>query len=617
MNAMPPPDGLSVADAVMAVDGLRVGFPQPEGGTLVAVRDVSFTIAPGEFVGLMGEPGCGKSTVAIAMMGLVKAPGRIEAGTVRFDGQDLLAMSEPERARLRGRQIGLIVQNPRNSLHPLINVGTQIANVYRAHNDCSRRAAWARAIEMLEMVGMNDPARRARAFPHELSTGMTQRVLIAMALSSTPRLLIADEPTSGLDVTIQTGFLDQMWQAARATGSAVLLVTQNLGIVANYCDRVLIMRDGVIVERAPVRQFFEAPQHAYSRRVLALQREEAGAGRAARSDEIAAAAPLIEVQSLTKHFVSRNRDVVHAADDVSFTLRPGECMGLVGESGSGKTTTGRCLLRLEDPTAGVLRYRGIDLSELSEAQFRPYRANLQIVFQDPLDSMNPRWTVREVIGEMLSLHTDLRPAAREQRVDELLTLVGLSHGLRDLPPAQLSSGRQQRVAIARAIATQPDFIVLDEPTSALTPETMAEIITLLMDLSRRLGLAYLFISHDLTTVKYICHRIAVMYLGQIVEIGSKEQVFGAPAHPYTRALIGAHLFPDLATRRVDNPPAPMLAGEIPSPIHLPEGCYLAGRCPQKTERCTRERQELTTLPDGREVRCWRAAAGELEGSVLP
>jgi oligopeptide/dipeptide ABC transporter ATP-binding protein len=617
VNAVAPPDRLSrSAEEVIAVDGLRVSFPRPDGGTLVAVRDVSLSIAQGEFVGLMGEPGCGKSTLAIAIMGLVRAPGRIDSGTVRFDGRDLLAMAEAERARIRGKQIGLIVQNPRTSLHPLINVGTQIANVYRTHNGCSRRVAWARAIEMLEMVGINDPARRARAYPHELSTGMTQRVLIAMALSSTPRLLIADEPTSGLDVTIQTGFLDQMWQAARATGSSVLLVTQNLGIVANYCDRVLIMRDGAIVERAPLRQFFEAPQHDYSRRVLALQREEAGASRAARSADIAGTAPLIEVERLTKHFVLRNGGTVHAADDVSFTLRPGECLGLVGESGSGKTTTGRCLLRLETPTAGVLRYRGQSLSELTESAFRPYRANLQVVFQDPLDSMNPRWTVGDVIGELLALHTDLSPVARQARIGELLTLVGLTPALADRRPAELSAGRQQRVAIARAISTNPDFIVLDEPTSALTPETTAEIITLLMDLSRRLGLSYLFISHDLTTVKYICHRIAVMYLGQIVELGTKEQVFGAPAHPYTQALIGAHLFPDLATRRVDAPPRPMLSGEIPSPINLPDGCYLAGRCPHRQDRCTRERQELTTLEDGRQVRCWRAAAGEIAVSTV-
>ena len=605
------PAPVAVRDLIVA-EGLRVSFPTKDGGRLVAVRDVSLSIAPGEFVGLMGEPGCGKSTVATALLGLVRPPGRIEAGTVRFEGSDLLTMTEAERGRLRGSKIGLIVQNPRTSLHPLLNVGTQIANVYRAHNDCSRRAAWDRAVEMLEMVGINDPARRARAYPHELSTGMTQRVLIAMALSSTPRLLIADEPTSGLDVTIQTGFLDQMWQAAQATGSAVLLVTQNLGIVANYCDRVLIMRDGAIVERAPVRQFFTAPQHDYSRRVLALQREEGGASLAARSAEIADAAPLIDVQALTKNFVLRNGGTVHAADAVTFALRPGECLGLVGESGSGKTTTGRCLLRLEAPTSGTLAFRGQDLTGLSEAAFRPFRAKLQIVFQDPLDSMNPRWSVGEVIGELLALHTDMPPAGRATRIAELLTLVGLSPEIAGRRPSELSAGRQQRVAIARAISTNPDFVVLDEPTSALTPETTAEIITLLMDLSRRLGLAYLFISHDLTTVKYICHRIAVMYLGQVVEIGTKEQLFGAPAHPYTQALIGAHLFPDLDTRRVDSPPRPMLSGEIPSPINLPPGCYLASRCSYRTERCVTQRQELATLPDGRQVRCWRAEAGEID-----
>ena len=605
MNAIAPA-ALSGQDLI-AVDGLRVAFPRPDGSRLVAVHDVSLAIRPGEFVGLMGEPGCGKSTVAIAMMGLVRAPGVIEAGTITFQGRDLLAMREPDRERLRGRDIGLIVQNPRTSLHPLINVGTQIANVYRVHAGCGRKEAQARAIEMLALVGINDPARRVKAFPHELSTGMTQRVLIAMALSSSPRLLIADEPTSGLDVTIQTAFLDQMWKAAQATGSAVLLVTQNLGIVANYADRVLIMKDGTLVERAPVRQFFQAPEHAYSRRVLALQREEGGASLAAQSAEIADAEPLIQVDGLTKHFALRGGGTVHAADDVSFVLRPGECLGLVGESGSGKTTTGRCLLRLENPTHGALRFHGVDLSKLSETAFRAYRARLQIVFQDPLDSMNPRWTVREVIGEMLALHTATTAAAREARIGELLALVGLTHADAALRPAAMSAGRQQRVAIA----TGPEFIVLDEPTSALTPETTAEIITLLMDLSRRLGLAYLFISHDLTTVKYICHRIAVMYLGQIVEIGTKEQVFGAPAHPYTQALIGAHLFPDLATRRVDAPPRPMLEGEIPSPINLPPGCYLAGRCPQRVAQCDTMKQVLTALPDGRTVRCWRVATGEI------
>ena len=596
-------------EMVLQAAGLRVAFPQPGGGALVAVREFAVDIAAGEFVGVLGEPGCGKSTAAMALMGLVRAPGRIEAGSVRFMGRDLLAMPEPERAAIRGRDIGLIVQNPRTALHPLLNVGSQIARVYRAHNRTTRRDARAHAIDMLRLVGINDPARRARAYPHELSTGMTQRVLIAMALSSRPRLLIADEPTSGLDVTIQTQFLDQMWEAARQTGSAVLLVTQNLGIVANYCDRVLVMNEGAIVERASVEAFFRAPQHPYSQRVMALRHE---ADRAANSADIAADAPvLLEARALTKQFPIRgSQQVVHAVDRVSLSVRAGECLGLVGESGSGKTTAGRSLLRLLAATSGAVLFEGRSILDLDEAAFRALRGRLQIVFQDPFDSMNPRWTVFDVVAELLALHTGLDAAGRRTRVAALLTLVGLDPAVASVRPSQLSAGRQQRVAIARAIAADPAFVVLDEPTSALTPETTAEIIVLLRDLSRRLGLAYLFISHDLTTVQHICHRVAVMYLGQVVEIGAKEQVFAAPLHPYSQALLAAHLFPDPTTRRVDHPHRAGLRGEIPSPIDLPRGCYLYGRCPRQVDRCAAEKQDLRPLADGREVRCWRAVAGE-------
>jgi len=591
---------------VLSASGLRVDFPRPDGGVLRAVRDFGVEIRAGEFVGVLGEPGCGKSTAAMALMGMVRAPGRIAGGVVRFMGADLLAMGAPEQAAIRGRDIGLIVQNPRNALHPLIAVGAQIANVYRAHSRAGRAEAASHAIDMLRMVGINDPARRARAFPHELSTGMTQRVLIAMALSSRPKLLIADEPTSGLDVTIQTQFLDQMWDAARQTGSAVLLVTQNLGIVANYCDRVLIMKDGAIVEQAPVRGFFANPVHDYSKRVLALT--DVGQKRAARSADIAADAPaLLEARGLTKDFAIRgSRAKVHAVDDVSLLVRRGECLGLVGESGSGKTTVGRCLLRLAPATSGTVLFENQPILDLPDEAFRRLRARMQVVFQDPFDSMNPRWTVRDVVAELLVLHTDLKGAGLEARIDELLTLVGLEPALKPRRPSQLSAGRQQRVAIARAIAANPRFVVLDEPTSALTAETTAEIIALLMDLSRRFGLAYLFISHDLTTVRYICHRVAVMYLGQVVEIGTKEQVFDTPLHPYSQALLAAHLFPDLDRRRVDHARGPGLAGEIPSPIDLPKGCYLVGRCPRQTERCAREKQALTSLADGRALRCWRA-----------
>jgi oligopeptide/dipeptide ABC transporter ATP-binding protein len=589
-------------EIILTARDLGVTFPRDQGPDLAAVRGFSIDIRQGEFVGLMGEPGCGKSTAALALMGLVRSPGRISGGSVTLLGHDLLTLPTAQLEQMRGRDIGLIVQNPRTSLHPLMRVGTQIANVYQAHAKVGPRAAFSHAVEMLRMVGINDPQRRARAYPHELSTGMTQRVLIAMALSSSPRLLIADEPTSGLDVTIQTQLLDQMWEAARATGSAVLLVTQQLSIVANYCDRLLLMKDGAIVDQGFVREMLSKPAARANDRGM----PSVSPVKARETD------PLIDVRDLTKHFAIRGSSAkVHAVDRVSFQIRARECLGLVGESGSGKTTTGRCLLRLEEPTSGEIRFHGSDVTGLGAEDMRRLRSRLQIVFQDPFDAMNPRWTVRQVIGELLDLHMKLTAEARERRIDEMLTLVGLSPNLKDAYPRQLSAGPQQRVAIARAIAPNPEFLVLDEPTSALTATTTAGIIRLLRNLSEQLGLAMLFISHDLTTVQNLCDRVAVMYLGQIVELGSKEQVFGAPAHPYSRALLAAHLFPDLEHRRVDRERQPVMRGEIPSPIDLPIGCYLYGRCTEQRDPCRTTPQQLEQAKDGRSVRCWRVAAGEI------
>ena len=599
-------------DDILSVQGLTVAFAGTDGAEHVAVKDFSLTIGAGEFVGVMGEPGCGKSTAAIAMMGLVRPPGRIVSGAVRYLGRDLLAMTDAELDAIRGRDIGLIVQSPRTSLHPMLTVGRQIENVYRVHNRVSRKAARARAIEMLRLVGINDPERRVKSYPHELSTGMTQRVLIAMAMSSAPKLLIADEPTSGLDVTIQAQFLDQMWETANSTGSAVLVVTQDLGIVANYCDRVVIMERGAIVESSAVRDFFQAPAHDYSRRILSLQRESAAALSEALQAERADAEPLVTVEGLAKDFDIRgSRDKVHAADDVSFDVHRGETVGLVGESGSGKTTVGRCIVRLEEPTRGTVHYRGERVSDLTQRDFTPFRNAMQIVFQDPTDSMNPRWSVEQVLTEPLDLHTRLTPVEKSARVSALLEMVGIDPAVRRVKPRQLGAGRQQRIAIARALATEPAFIVLDEPTSALSPETRAEIIALLIRLSRELDIAYLFISHDLTTVERLCDRVVVMYLGQVFETGTREEVFRAPLHPYSRVLLESHLFPDIADRRVDRPERVILKGEIPSPVSLPEGCYLYGRCPNQVERCRAMPQALDEVSEGRMVRCWRAVAGEL------
>jgi peptide/nickel transport system ATP-binding protein len=587
---------------------LRVVFG--DGPSKIAALDqFNLRIESGEIVGLVGEPGSGKSIAAFALLGLVKNGGTIEAGQVNFRGRNLLTLPAAEQQQIRGKHIGLITQKSRGSLHPLLDVGTQIANVCRAHEGVGRSEAKARAVELLTGVGINDPERRLAAFPHELSTGMAQRVVIAMAMAGTPELLIADEPTSGLDVTIQAQLLDNLWDSAQANDSAVLLITQDLGIIANYCDRVFVIQRGTIVEQQPVKAFFAAPQHPYSQKILGLQQREEQHDVDAETSSNAEA--LLDVRELRKTFaIKRGRAVVQAVDRVSFDVRRSEAFGLVGESGSGKTTVGRTVLRLEAPTSGEILFDGNALHNLSATALRALRARMQIVFQDPMDSMDPRWTVKRIVREPLRL-TDLTPTEADHRVAELLESVGLPASLQTARPQDLSAGQQQRIAIARAMATRPDFIVLDEPTSALTPETTLEILALLQRLQTETGSSYLFISHDLTTVRFLCHRVGVMYLGQIVELGTKQQVFDTPRHPYARALLAAHLYPDPTDRRVDRENRNTLSGEVPSPVDLPNGCYLYGRCSQQQDRCGREAQPLSVLDDGRSVRCWRVAEGEI------
>ena len=598
------------AHPLLAVENLTVGYPVDGGGMIRPVDALSLAVHEREIVGLVGDAGSGKSTAALAMLGLARGPGRILSGSVLFESLDLLKMNADELRDIRGRDIGIIVQNPRSALNPMLRIGRQIGLAYRAHNHATGEETRQRALDMLRMVSINDPERRVEAYAHELSGGMAQRALIAIALSSRPKLLIADEPTSGLDVTIQAQFLDEMWQTVQATGSAVLLVTQELGVVANYCDRVLVLHDGRVVENALVEQFFEAPQHAYSQAVLRLHSERRlmlGATFPPRDGK-----PMIVVRGLIKTFPVRSSGkVVQAVDRVSLTIRPGETLGLVGESGSGKTTVGRCLLRLLQPDGGAISFEGADILALGDADMRRRRAKLQIVLQDPFDSLNPRWTIRKILVEPLHLHTRLSGADKARRAAELMELVGLDPALLERRPLGLGASALQRINIARALACNPSFIVLDEPTSVLSPQARAGLIELLGRLQKELGISYLFISHDLTTVQYICHRVAVMYLGQIVEEGSVEEIFLHPRHPYSQALLSAHLFPDPSHRRVDNPVASALQGEIPSPIALPVGCYLASRCPHANAACLAVPQLLESCADGRVVRCHRVVAGEI------
>ncbi|MGJ4998785.1 dipeptide ABC transporter ATP-binding protein [Bradyrhizobium sp. HKCCYLS3077] len=583
--------------AVIDVRGLTVAY-----GARAAISDFALTIAPGEVVGLTGDSGSGKSTLALALLGLTRGNGRIVSGQIMMQGTDLLALDEAERREWRGRDIGLIVQNPRSALSPLHQVGSQIADVYRSHHPVSARQAEAHAVAMLRNLGLNDPERRAKAYPHEISGGMAQRVLIAMALGSGPRLVVADEPTSGLDVTIQAQFLDEMWRSVREAGSAALLMTQDLGIIANYCDRVIVLQDGRKVEDAPTASFYAAPRDDYSRSILARRKEA--------TVRAAAVTPLLSISGLRKTFPLRDSDKrVQAVDDVSFTVGRGETLGLVGESGSGKTTVGRAILRLVEPDAGEIDFSGRSLSRASPRELRLLRRKMQIVFQDPLDSLDPRWTVADLLAEAIE------PKADRTRINELLELVGLSPETARLKPRALSAGAQQRVNIARAVAVEPDLIVLDEPTSALTPLARLAIIRLLRSLQERLGVSYVFISHDLNTVEEMSHRVAVMYLGQIVEIGTREQIFRRPLHPYSKALLAAHLVADSSHRRVDRTDIEALSGEIPSPIDLPRGCYLAGRCPVALPSCSGQPQPLLAAPDGRLVRCAPAIANVLPASL--
>ncbi|TPG44206.1 ABC transporter ATP-binding protein [Roseomonas nepalensis] len=583
-------------DALLSVRGLTVAF-----NGVAAVSDLDLDVMPGEILGLTGDSGAGKSTLGLALLGLTRPPGRILRGRAVLEGTDLLALPEAARRRLRGRRIGLIVQSPRGALSPLHTIGAQIGGVLRAHLPLSRPEAAARSVGLLRRLGLNDPERRAGAYPHEISGGMAQRVLIAMAVGAGPRLLVADEPTSGLDVTIQAAFLDELAATARAAGSAVLLMTQDLGIIANYCDRVAVMQGGRIVAEGATRAFFAAPADDYSRTLLSLR-------QAAPPPAPAEAAPLLRVTGLCKRFRLRGSGkTLQAVNRVDLAIARGETLGLVGESGSGKTTVGRLLLRLLEPDGGEILFEGRDLARLPPGELRRTRRRVQIVFQDPQDALDPRWTAAEILGEALERRD---PA----RVAELLALVGLEPGDAARRPRGLSAGAQQRLSIARAIAADPALIVLDEPTSALTPLARVGIVRLLRDIQARLGTSYLFISHDLNTVEQLSHRVAVMYLGQIVEQGTREQVFRAPRHPYARALLAAHLAPDPSRRRLDRPPAAALEGEIPSPVDLPRGCYLAGRCPEARPDCRSTPQRLLGLPDGREIRCLPEAE---RAGVLP
>ncbi|MFJ8139931.1 dipeptide ABC transporter ATP-binding protein [Streptomyces sp. NPDC096013] len=520
------------ADALVHVTDLTVAF-----GSLRAVDGLSFTLEKGAALGLVGESGSGKSTVASALLGLHRGTGADVGGSVRLAGTDVQEASDAELRRLRGGKAAMVFQDPLSSLDPYYAIGDQIAEVYRVHTRVSRRAARARAVDVLERVGIPDAVRRSRSRPHEFSGGMRQRALIAMALACEPDLLIADEPTTALDVTVQAQILDLLHTLREETGLGLLLVTHDVGVAAESVDEILVMRHGRAVEHGPVDTVLGAPAEAYTRDLLgAVPRVDAPRARSA-----APSAPeevVLEATGLRREF-GRGKRAFAAVDDVSLTIHRGETLGIVGESGSGKTTLGRMLVGLLEPTAGEIKPGG------------GVRPDVQMVFQDPVSSLNPRRSVGESIADPLRARGELDEESIRGRVRELLERVGLEAAHYDRYPHEFSGGQRQRVGIARALAADPRVIVCDEPVSALDVTTQAQVVALLGELQRELGLALVFVAHDLAVVRQVSDRVAVMRRGRIVEQGPADEVYDAPKDPYTKQLLAAvpALDPQVAARR--------------------------------------------------------------------
>ncbi len=534
---------------LLEVENLRVSFATRR-GTVEALRGVSFSVPSGGVLGIVGESGSGKSVASLAVMGLLDRAGRVTGGQIRFDGRDITHASTSELRRLRGAALSMIFQNPRAALNPIRPIGLQIADVLRAHRPLSVTEARARAVELLEAVRIRDAARRADAFPHELSGGMCQRVMIAMAMACEPRLIIADEPTTGLDVTTQKAVMDLLATLVRERGMALVLITHDLGLAAQYCDQVTVMEQGSVVETAPPEQLFGAPREAYTRRLVAACPTPHSTIAGLTPDapglpqQIAAPPPppgtplLLEVQDLHKEYP----DGTVAVDRVSFTMRHGESLGLVGESGSGKSTISRLVTRLIDQSAGEVIFEGETIGAIPARDFHraPQRSRVQIVFQDAGESLNPRFSAFDSIADPLRRLNHLRDGAALRRaVEEAADGVGLPRALLERFPHQLSGGQRARVGIARAVSVQPRLLVLDEPTAALDVSVQAVVLQLLEKLRREKGLAYLFVSHDLNVVRMLCDRMIVLRHGRIVEEGESDSIFRTPQDAYTRQLIDA------------------------------------------------------------------------------
>jgi peptide/nickel transport system ATP-binding protein len=658
---------------LLQVDGLAVTF-RTDAGEVTAVRGITYEVRPGEVLGIVGESDSGKSVSSLAVLGLLPGNARV-TGSVRFRGRELTGLDDAALSEIRGRRISMIFQDPLSALTPVYTVGDQIAEAVLVHQQVSRQAARARAVELLALAGIPNAAKRATAFPHEFSGGMRQRVMIAMAMANEPDVIIADEPTTALDVTIQAQILDVLRTAKQTTGAAIVLITHDLGVVAGFADRVAVMYAGRIVEIGDVDEVFYRPRMPYTLGLLgSIPRLDVGprqpltpiegsppsllhlppgcpfnprcplriepcleaepallpipdhppAHRAAchRREEIEARqmtgadifpAPLrqsssvervprdergtvLQVRDLVKHYplmkgsvLRRRVGTVHAVDGISFDIAEQETLGLVGESGCGKTTAILEILNLAKPVAGTIVVLGRDTASLGAADRFAIRRDLQVVFQDPQASLDPRMPIGDILAEPLETHA-VPAAARAQRVRDLLTLVGLQPEHANRYPQAFSGGQRQRIGIARALALEPKVLVLDEPVSALDVSIRAGIINLLEQLKIQLGLSYLFVAHDLAVVRHIANRVAVMYLGRLTEIGDVDEVFERPAHPYTQALLSAIPLPDPHRERLRQ--RIVLEGDLPNPADPPSGCRFRTRCQKFARELTDGQRRL-------------------------
>ncbi|WP_085998473.1 ABC transporter ATP-binding protein [Nocardia vinacea] len=533
----------------LSIDSLSVTFAT-DAGPVYAVSNVSYEVFPGEVLAIVGESGSGKSVSSRTAIGLLPNTARVE-GLVTLGADKVTSMSERQLTALRGGAISMIFQEPGRALDPLFTVGYQIAEALRAHSDMSRKAAKARAIELLRMVGLPDPEHRVDYYPHQLSGGQKQRVMIAIAISCEPKVIIADEPTTALDVTVQAEILELLRDLRDRIGSAIVLITHNMGVVADIADRVVVMRDGKVVEQAPVDELFAAPKQEYTRKLLAavphLGTEQLEHGAV---EEVAAGEPVLEVTDLVVQFPGPfGRPPFRAVDNVSLSIRPGETLGLVGESGSGKSTIGRCVAALQRPTSGVVKVRGQNIAELSQRQLRPIRRRFGFVFQDPASSLNPRLTVGDCVAEPLIVHKAGSSAEIRARVRKLLDDVQLPAGTERRYPHELSGGQRQRASLARALVLDPDLLVADEPTSALDVSVQAAVLELFGQLQQECGWACLFISHDLAVVDQLADRIVVLRNGAVVEQGDRDRILRRPEQEYTRRLVAAVPVPDPVEQR--------------------------------------------------------------------